>query len=111
VCHGVRGDGWCAGNENIITASFGTYFSHVVEKFEQKKWGKEEDLVPKKEERKRRKIRIERVTHEKCIFGCLTPIRARERKRKLSLTGASKINKMDHPTIIKFNAHVLSPIL
>jgi hypothetical protein len=64
----------------------------VVEKFEKRKWGKEEDLGPKKKEIKkeikRRKMRKERMTQETRIFGCFTPIRARERKRKLSLDRA-----------------------
>jgi hypothetical protein len=34
--------------EPAIPLASGTYFSHVVEKFEYRKWGKEEDLGPKK---------------------------------------------------------------
>jgi hypothetical protein len=70
-------------------ATSGTYFYHVVEKFEYRKWGKEDDLGRKKKERSRKKIRKERITHETCIFGYFTPVRARERKCKLSLARAS----------------------
>jgi hypothetical protein len=53
--------------------------------------GKRRIWVPRRKEgRKRRNIRKERMTHETCIFGCFTPIRARERKRNLSLARASQ---------------------